>query len=121
MGRPVDMEQKGCESSIHDHDIDKCDHGGVADVLDGEGVTSDIGMPSRYLVEIYFTIDSSRVQIFQYVSLWPWVLWFLSLDGMQCQDDYCYLACSRLKVPWIADQFIITVELTMTKHWCIAG
>ena len=21
-GRPIDMEQKGCESSIHDHDID---------------------------------------------------------------------------------------------------
>ena len=25
----IDMERKGCESSIHDHDIDKCDHGGV--------------------------------------------------------------------------------------------
>ena len=22
MGRPIDMEWKGCESSIHDHDID---------------------------------------------------------------------------------------------------
>ena len=22
MGRPIDMERKGCESSIHDHDID---------------------------------------------------------------------------------------------------
>ena len=22
LGRPIDMERKGCESSIHDHDID---------------------------------------------------------------------------------------------------
>ena len=29
MGRPIDLERKGCESSIHDHDIDECDHGGV--------------------------------------------------------------------------------------------
>ena len=29
MGRPIDSERKGCESSIHDHDIDLCDHGGV--------------------------------------------------------------------------------------------
>ena len=32
MGRPIDNELKGCESSIHDHDIDLCDHGGVGDV-----------------------------------------------------------------------------------------
>ena len=31
MERPIDMEQKGCESSIHAHDIDLCDHGGWAD------------------------------------------------------------------------------------------
>ena len=24
MGRPIDNERKGCESSIHDHDIDLC-------------------------------------------------------------------------------------------------
>ena len=29
MGRPVDNERKGWESSIHDHDIDLCDHGEV--------------------------------------------------------------------------------------------
>ena len=29
MGRPIDNEWKGCESSIHDHDIDLCDQGGV--------------------------------------------------------------------------------------------
>ena len=29
MGRPIDNDRKGCESSIHDHDIDLCDHGGV--------------------------------------------------------------------------------------------
>ena len=29
MGQPIDNERKGCESSIHDHDIDLCDHGGV--------------------------------------------------------------------------------------------
>ena len=29
MGRPIDDERKGCESSIHDHDIDLCDHGEV--------------------------------------------------------------------------------------------
>ena len=29
LGRTIDMERKGCESSIHDHDIDWCDHGGV--------------------------------------------------------------------------------------------
>ena len=29
MGRPIDMERKGCESSTHDHDIDGSDHGGV--------------------------------------------------------------------------------------------
>ena len=29
MGRPIDMKRKGCELSIHDHDIDYCDHGGV--------------------------------------------------------------------------------------------
>ena len=28
-GQPIDNERKGCESSIHDHDIDLCDHGGV--------------------------------------------------------------------------------------------
>ena len=28
LGRPIDMEQKGCESSIHDHDIDLSDHVG---------------------------------------------------------------------------------------------
>ena len=27
--QPIDNERKGCESSIHDHDIDLCDHGGV--------------------------------------------------------------------------------------------
>ena len=32
MGQPIDNELKGCESSIHDHDIDLCDHGGVGDV-----------------------------------------------------------------------------------------
>ena len=31
MGRPNDNEQKGCESYIHDHDIDLCDHGGVGE------------------------------------------------------------------------------------------
>ena len=29
MGLPIDMEWKGYELSIHDHDIDLCDHGGV--------------------------------------------------------------------------------------------
>ena len=29
MGRPIDNEGQGCESSIHDHDIDLCDHGEV--------------------------------------------------------------------------------------------
>ena len=29
MWGPIDMERKGCESSIHDHDIDQCDHGGM--------------------------------------------------------------------------------------------
>ena len=29
IGQPIDNERKGCESSIHDHDIDLCDHGGV--------------------------------------------------------------------------------------------
>ena len=29
MRRPIDMEWKGCEPSIYDHDIDWCDHGGV--------------------------------------------------------------------------------------------
>ena len=29
MERRIDMEQKGCVSSVHDTDIDKCDHGGV--------------------------------------------------------------------------------------------
>ena len=29
MGRPIDNEWKGCESSNHDHDIDLCDHGEV--------------------------------------------------------------------------------------------
>ena len=29
MGQLIDNEQKGCESSIHDHDIDLCDRGGV--------------------------------------------------------------------------------------------
>ena len=24
MGQLIDMERKGCESSIHDHDIDLC-------------------------------------------------------------------------------------------------
>ena len=28
-GRPIDMEWKGCESSIHDNDIDWCDYCGV--------------------------------------------------------------------------------------------
>ena len=36
MGRPIDMEQKGCESSIYDHDIDECDHGGVEHVPDSD-------------------------------------------------------------------------------------
>ena len=30
MWRPIDMEQKGCELSIHDPDIDQCDCGGVS-------------------------------------------------------------------------------------------
>ena len=29
MGRPIDMERKRWDSSIHDHDIDWCDHGKV--------------------------------------------------------------------------------------------
>ena len=29
MGRPIDNERKGCESSIHHNDLDLCDHGGV--------------------------------------------------------------------------------------------
>ena len=29
MGRPIDMKRKGCESFIHDHDIDQWDQGGV--------------------------------------------------------------------------------------------
>ena len=36
MGRPIDNELKGCESSIHDHDIDLCDHGWVGDVLNSD-------------------------------------------------------------------------------------
>ena len=36
MGRPIDNERKGCGSSIHDHDIDLCDHGGVGDVPDSD-------------------------------------------------------------------------------------
>ena len=36
MGQPIDNERKGCESSIHDHDIDLCDHGGWADVPDSD-------------------------------------------------------------------------------------
>ena len=36
MGRPIDNERKGCESSIYDHDIDLCDHGGVRDVPDSD-------------------------------------------------------------------------------------
>ena len=29
MGWPINIERKGCESSIHDNDIEKSDHGGV--------------------------------------------------------------------------------------------
>ena len=37
MGWPVDMERKGCESSIHDDDIDICvTMVGWVDVLDGD-------------------------------------------------------------------------------------
>ena len=29
MGRPIDNKRKGCQTSIHDHDIELFDHGGV--------------------------------------------------------------------------------------------
>ena len=57
MGRPIDMERKGCESSIHDHDIfcmtmilTRVTLVGWADVPDSHRVTSDVCVPSTYLV-----------------------------------------------------------------------
>ena len=51
MGRPIDMERKGCESSIHDHDIALCvTTAGRVDVPESDRVTSEIGVPSTYLV-----------------------------------------------------------------------
>ena len=50
MGRPIDNELKGCESSIHDHDIDLCDHGGWGMYRIVTGVISDVGVSSTYLV-----------------------------------------------------------------------
>ena len=53
MGRPIDNERKGCESSIHDHDVWL-----VWPWWGGQmywivtGVTSDVGVPSTYLVSV---------------------------------------------------------------------
>ena len=71
IGRPIGNEWKGCESSIHDHDIDLWDHGGVGGCpwwggrmyLIVTGVTSNIGVPSTYLVYMYFHFSFANNQV----------------------------------------------------------
>ena len=47
--------RKGCESSIHDHDIDfGVTMVGWLDIPDSDRVTSEVGMPSTYLVDFVF-------------------------------------------------------------------
>ena len=52
MGGPTDIEQKGCESVIHDHDCDllviKIRY---KDLPDSDRVTSDVGVSSIRLVD----------------------------------------------------------------------
>ena len=63
MGALIDMEQKGCDLIIHDHDHDLW-----VTMLGGwlyqtvTGVTSDVGVPSTYLVGIFF-FNLMRVNI----------------------------------------------------------
>ena len=54
MGGLIDLVQKGCESIIHDHNCDLWVTivGGV-DVPDSERVTSDVAVPSTYLVGVH--------------------------------------------------------------------
>ena len=51
MGWSIDMERKGCESFISDHDINFCVTmvGGLMYQI-VTGVTSDVSVPSTYLV-----------------------------------------------------------------------
>ena len=59
-GGLIDMERKGCESIIHDHDRDLC-------IV--TGVTSDAGVPSTYLVDIELMtdIDGLIIQLEMYL------------------------------------------------------
>ena len=60
MGQPIDNDRKGCESSIHDHDIDLCDRGGMYRIV--TRVTSDVSVPSAYLVYLCLIIKHFDVE-----------------------------------------------------------
>ena len=60
IGRPIDNDRQGCESSIHDHDIDLCDHGGMYRIV--TRVTSDVSVPSTYLVYLCLNIKHFDVE-----------------------------------------------------------
>ena len=54
MGGLIDLVQKVCESIIHDHDCDLwVTILGRVDVPDSERVTSDVAVPSTYLVGVH--------------------------------------------------------------------
>ena len=63
------MERKGCESSIHDHTIDFCvTMVGWLDVPNSDwGVTSDVGVPSTYLIPVQ--IDTHQYDNFMPVQI----------------------------------------------------
>ena len=90
MWRPIDMERKGCESSIHDHDITfvwPCWGGWMYRIV--TKVISDVGVPSTYLVGMILQVLESA-SIFKY----GWYLWFrrhtCCIAGRKCRVWLCY-------------------------------
>ena len=57
VGALIDMERKGCELIIHDHDRDPwATMVGWVDVLYNDWVTSDVGVSSTYLVMLQLPV-----------------------------------------------------------------
>ena len=71
VGRPIDMEQKGCEPSVHDHDIDFVWLwwiGWMYWLM--TGVTSKVGMPLTYPVLFGHMMHLLIVAWWRHMATW---------------------------------------------------
>ena len=117
MGQPIDMERKGCESSIHDHDIWLVWPwwgGQMYRVVNG--VTSDVSVPSTNLVPNCPSLYYYKCPVKAQLTHWGWNK-MAAIYQTTSSNEFSWMKLYKF---WLRFHWSLypRVQLTIFQHWC---